>query len=330
MLMKYILRRLLIAIPTLLVISLLVFWIIQIPEGNVVDQMRQRMLEGEGQIDEMQLRSIEEEYRIHDPFIIQYAHWIGNFIRGDLGKSAQDGRYVTEILGRLIPVTVAISIGALLISWGVAIPFGIIAAVKKNTAFDYALTFIGLTAMATPGFIIALIFQAYMVETFPGYSAIGLSSPAFADSSWWVQALDYLAHLFIPIFVLGVAGTAGMIRILRANVIDELKKQYVLCARARGVHPATVVLRYPVRVAINPFISNVGLILPGLISGSMIIAIVLQLPTLGPVNLTAVMNQDMKLAASTIFIQCILAVVGILLSDILLSLVDPRIKFEKK
>lgn len=327
MLMKYILRRLLIAIPTLLVISFLVFWIIQIPEGNIIDQMREKM-RNEGQVDEAQLESLRKEHRIDDPMIVQYLHWIGNFMIGNLGRSAQSGKFVHEILGELIPTTIAISIGALIVSWGVAIPFGIIAAVRKNTFFDYALTFIGLAAMATPQFIIALIFQTWMVDAIPGYSATGLWSPGV--EGFWPKAIDFTLHLFMPIVVLGIAGTAGMIRILRANIIDELKKQYVLCARARGVHPALVVLRYPVRVAINPFISNVGMILPGLISGSMIIAIVLQLPTLGPQTLQAVMSQDMKLAASTIFIQCILAVVGILLSDILLSLVDPRIKFEKK
>ncbi len=327
MLMKYLIRRVLIAVPTLLIISFLVFWIIQIPEGNFIDHMR-RQMEEEGMVDEAALAAMEKEFHINDPMIVQYFHWITSFARGDLGKSVQPGnKFVTEILGELIPNTIAISIGALLISWGVAIPFGIIAAVKKNTTFDYLLTFIGLTAMATPAFVIALIFQTFMVETFPGYSAIGFSS-GFED--YWIDKLDFAAHMFIPIFILGVAGTAGMIRILRANVIDELKKQYVLCARARGVHPVKVVLRYPVRVAINPFISNVGLILPTLISGSMIIAIVLQLETLGPQTLKAIMDQDMNLAAGAVFIQCILAVIGILLSDILLSLVDPRIKFEKK
>ena len=164
MLMKYIIRRLLVAIPTLLIISLLVFWIIQIPDGNIIDQMREKM-RSEGQIDEAALRAAEIEHRINDPMIVQYGHWLFNFVQGNLGKSVSNNdKYVSEILGELIPTTIAISIGALIISWGVAIPFGIIAAVRRNTFFDYALTFVGLTAMATPAFIVALIFQTFMVD----------------------------------------------------------------------------------------------------------------------------------------------------------------------
>ena len=186
--------------------------------------------------------------------------------------------------------------------------------------------------MATPAFVIALIFMVAMQAYDPTFDPSGLISQEYVDESWlyWPKIADLLKHIWIPVGILGLGGTAGMIRILRANVIDELRKQYVLCARARGLHPAVVVLRYPVRVAINPLMSSVGLILPRIISGSMIISIVMNLPTLGPKVLAALQSQDTYMAASCIFIQCILAIVGILISDIMLSVVDPRIKFGSK
>jgi len=227
---------------------------------------------------------------------------------------------------------VAISLVTVLFTWAIALPFGILAAVKKNTLWDYGLTFVGLIAMATPAFVIALIFQVLMKNWWPGYDPTGLISAHLLDRPWYdlARLADLLKHLSVPVIILSTGGTAGMIRILRANVIDEMRKQYVLCARARGLHPALVVLRYPVRVALNPFMSNIGLILPEIISGSMIIAIVLALPTLGPRLLQAIMSQDTYLAASCVFIECILAVVGVLLSDIMLAIVDPRIRFEAK
>lgn len=331
MLIRYIIKRILVSIPVLLVISFAVFMIIQLPPGNYLDTLIEQM-QSEGQVDEVKLEGYRQRYHFDRPDSVQYVYWMKGFVKGDLGKSFEDDTNVTEILGDLLPVTAAISIFTILLTWLIAIPFGIFAAVKKNTVWDYFLTFVGLAAMATPGFVIALIFQVLMQKWWPDFDPTGLVSEKFARFPWYNpgKMVDFLRHLLVPVIILGIQGTAGMIRIMRANVIDELRKQYVLCARARGLHPALVVLRYPVRVAINPFMSNIGLILPRVISGSVIIAVVLGLPTLGPRLLKALMSQDTYLAASIVFVQCILAIIGILISDILLSVVDPRIKFEAK
>ncbi|NIA21363.1 MAG: ABC transporter permease subunit [Anaerolineaceae bacterium] len=331
MLIRYIIKRMLIAVPVLLLISFIVFMIIQLPPGSFIESKVNQMLR-EGTYDPEELRQLEEQYRFKDPLPVQYVHWITNFVKGDLGDSFEVGRPVTTILATVLPATMAISAFTILFTWSVAFPFGVIAAVKKNTVWDYLLTFIGLTAMATPAFIVALIFMVVMQWIDPHFDPTGLISKSLQDKPWfyWPKIVDLLKHIWIPVCILGLSGTAGMIRILRANVIDELKKQYVLCARARGLHPAVVVLRYPVRVAINPLMSSVGLVLPRIISGSMIISIVLNLPTLGPKVLAALQSQDTYMAASCIFIQCILAIIGILISDIMLSVVDPRIKFGSK
>ena len=330
MLRRYVIKRLLIAIPVLLVISFVVFLVIELPPGSFLDS-RIEAMQKEGEVDWVEIEALRDRYHFDRPLIIQYYHWITGFVRGDLGKSFEDDAEVSEVLADLLPVTIAISVCTLLFTWAIAVPFGIIAAVKRNTVWDYILTFIGLAAMATPAFVIALVFQVILQALWPGFDPTGLMSRQFVGQPLTMAAVwDVAAHLLVPILILGVGGTAGMIRILRANVIDELKKQYVLCARARGLHPALVILRYPVRVAINPLISSVGLILPRIISGSVIVAQVLSLPTVGPKLLQALKSQDTYLAASIVFIQCILAVVGILLSDILLAVVDPRIKFGGK
>ncbi len=338
MLTRYVIKRIVIAVPVLLLISFFVFMIIQLPPGDFLDAKLEQMRR-EGTWDPTEIQQLKEKYHFDRPPPVQYVHWIANFVRGDLGDSFEHERPVNEILARYVPTTVAISLFTILFTWSIAIPFGIIAAVKKNTVWDYLLTFVGLAALATPSFVLALVFMVLMHQIDPGFDPTGLISQEFVNEPWagvsefgwallnWAKIGDMMKRLWIPVVILGVAGTAGMIRILRANVIDELRKQYVLCARARGLHPVLVVLRYPVRVAINPLVSSVGLILPRIISGSMIISIVLELPTLGPKVLGALQSQDTYLASSCVFVQCVLAIVGILISDILLSVVDPRIRF---
>lgn len=331
MLIRYLIKRMLIAIPVLLVISFSVFMMIQLPPGSFLDTEIARMQQ-EGQVDETKIEGLRQQYHFDRSKTEQYVYWIWGFVHGDLGKSFVDGTPVIDTMYQLIPLTAAISIFTILFTWSIAIPFGIFAAVKKNTIWDYTLTFTGLTAMAMPSFVIALVFMVLMKNWFPGYDPTGLISARVADLPWYNTEYlkDLGMHLSVPILILGIGGTAGMIRILRANVVDELRKQYVLCARARGLHPALVVLRYPVRVAINPFMSNIGLILPQIISGSLIISMVLALPTLGPKQLTALLSKDTYLASSCAFVQCILAVIGVMISDVMLSVVDPRIKFEAK
>jgi peptide/nickel transport system permease protein len=341
-LIRYIIKRILVMIPILLVISFSVFMMIQLPPGSFLDAKKDQM-ERLGTYDPVEIEQLSRKYQFDRPLIVQYGHWIVNFCRGELGESFETETKVSSILAKVVPVTAAISVCTILFTWAIAVPFGIIAAVKKNTIWDYLLTFIGLAAMATPGFVLALVFMVFMQQKVdPNFDPTGLISQQYLNQDWistsqfgwalfnWAKIGDLLKHIWIPVIILGVGGTAGMIRILRANIVDELRKQYVLCARARGLHPAIVVLKYPLRVALNPFMSNIGHILPALISGSMIISIVLNLPTLGPKVLGALQSQDTYLAASCVFIQCILSIVGILISDIMLSVVDPRIKFGSK
>ena len=327
MLARYLLKRVLIAIPILIIISFLVFMIIQLPPGSYLDAKQEQMRQ-QGQVDMQEINQLRDRYHMDRPKIVQYWYWITGFAIGDWGDSFEYGVPVTQILKDELPITIAISLFTLVFSWAIAIPFGILAAVKRNTFWDYFLTFTGLVAMATPGFVIALIFMVLMQWQWPTYDPSGLVSGEFVGQPLtWAKVGDVIKHLIVPVFVLGVAGTAGMIRILRANVIDELRKQYVLAARARGLHPVVVVLRYPVRVAINPLISGVAGILPALISGSVIVAMVLNVPILGPKLLAALFSKDTYLASSIVFFQCILSIVGIMISDMLLALVDPRIKF---
>lgn len=330
MLVRYFIKRIFIAIPTLLIISFFLFMVIQLPPGSYLD-FRIAEMQLEGEVNWAEIENLRQQYHFDEPVIIQYFHWLGNFITGDWGRSFATDEPVLNLMGEYLPITVTISIFTILFTWAIAIPFGVIAAIKRNTKWDYALTFFGLSAMATPGFVVALVFQVVLIQFFPDFTPTGLVSDKYANEPLSLAKIgDVLLHLLIPIFILGVGGTAGMIRILRANLIDELRKQYVLASRARGLHPALVVLRYPFRVAINPMVSSVGLILPQVISGSVIVSIVLSLPTLGPLLFTALQSQDTYLAVSVTFVQCILAVVGILISDILLALVDPRIKFGAK
>jgi peptide/nickel transport system permease protein len=327
MLARYLLKRILIAIPILAAISLSVFMIIQLPPGSYLDARMEQMKQ-QGQVDMTEINQLRERYHMDAPKIVQYWYWITGFVVGDWGQSFEYGVEVTQILKEELPTTMAITLFTILFTWSIAIPFGILAAVKRNTIWDYTLTFIGLVAMATPSFVIALVFMVIMQWIWPTFDPTGLFSSEFSGKPWtWAKFADLMKHVWVPIFLLGVAGTAGMIRILRANVIDELRKQYVLAARARGLHPALVVLRYPVRVAINPLISSVAGVLPALISGSVIVAQVLNLPILGPKLLAALFSKDTYLASSIVFFQCILSIVGIMISDILLALVDPRIKF---
>lgn len=327
MLRRYIIKRVLIAIPTLVVISFAVFMIIQLPPGSFVEWQIQQMEES-GQVDMVKIQQLVNRYQLDEPLYVQYFAWFGSFLTGDMGESFQTGVPVSRMLADLLPATIAISVFSLLLTWAIAVPFGVLAAVERNTFIDYLLTLVALTAMATPAFVLALLFMMGMQALDPSFDPTGLFSPEYANAPWsWAKVADLLMHLWVPVVILGVRGTAGMIRILRANVIDELRKQYVQAARARGLHPALVVLRYPVRVAVNPLISNIGLVLPRIISGSVIIAFVLGLQTVGPQLLQALRAQDTYLATSIVFFQCILAVVGILISDILLAVVDPRIRF---
>jgi peptide/nickel transport system permease protein len=322
-------KRLLWMIPTLIIVSFISFALIQLPPGDYLTAYISSLQETGETVDMAKVAALRARYHLDRPFVVQYFYWITGVIRGDLGMSFEWNRPVAELIGERFLLTTVISLATILFTWVVAIPIGIYSAVRKYSIADYFFTFLGFIGLATPGFLLALVFM-YMGYAFFGVSAGGLFSPEFQNASWSLAKVgDLLAHLWIPVVIVGAAGTAGLIRVMRGNLLDELRKQYVVTARAKGVKPWKLLFKYPVRVALNPVASTVGWLLPRVVSGTVITAVVLGLPTTGPLLLRALMNQDMYLAGSMILMLSALTMIGTLLSDILLLLLDPRIRFEK-
>jgi len=326
--LKYVIRRMLTMIPTLVVISVLVFVLIQLPPGDILtSRLRELQQQGE-EISEEQIAALRARYHLDDPLYVQYVKWVTGFLRGDLGYSIVYEQPVNELIWERLGYTLLIALSCMLFTWAVALPLGIFSAVRKYTLPDYGLTVVAFLGLSTPGFMLALVLMYVGHEVF-GVSVGGLFSPRYAGQPWGCgKLLDLLKHLWIPMVVVGATGTAGLMRVMRANLLDELQKPYVITARAKGVGAVRLILKYPVRIAINPFISTVGWMLPALFSGSTIVAVVLSLPTTGPLLLESLMNQDMYLAGSFILILSTLTVIGTLISDILLAATDPRIRFE--
>ncbi|MDE0478850.1 MAG: ABC transporter permease [Gammaproteobacteria bacterium] len=326
---RYVLRRLLGMIPTLAVISVLVFIVIQLPEGDIVTSTLDRLSATGVEMSDDRIRNLRAQYNLDQPLPVQYLSWIGNFITGDMGFSYLYARPVNELVWERLGYTLLVTVGALLFTWLLALPIGIYSAVRQYSIADYAFTTAGLIGLATPNFLIALILM-YLGYTWFGLSFGGLFSPEFLNAPWsWARFLDLLAHLWIPVIVIGTSGMAVTMRLMRANLLDELRKPYVTTARAKGVPPLKLLLKYPVRIAINPFISTIGLLLPALISGEAIVGVVLNLPTTGPLLVQSLITQDMYLAGSLIMLLSVLTVTGMLLSDLLLAWVDPRIRYER-
>ncbi len=336
----YIGRRLLIMVPTLVIISLVTFFIIQLPPGDFLTvRIMQLRLEG----NEQALQEIEELQRLfsmEESVSYQYARWLGlpwflsfdekdeGLLQGHMGRSMEDRRAVNDIVGDRILLTFLISLGTILFTWAMAIPIGIYSAVRQYSIGDYILTFIGFIGMCVPGFLLALLLIFASGEWF-GVRMTGLFSSQYgAQPEWtWGKVADLLQHIWVPVVVLGVGGTASMIRIMRANLLDELKKPYVVTARAKGVRPMQLLLKYPVRMALNPFVSGIGGLFPQLVSGGAIVGIVMSLPTVGPLMLSSLMSEDMFLAGSMLMVLSMLGVLGTLASDLLLLWIDPRIRF---
>ena len=325
---RYVLRRLLGMVPTLAVISVISFTLIQLPPGDILTATL-RDLEQQGQeVSEERIAALRAMYHLDDPVPVQYLRWVGGLLQGNLGYSIRFQQPVNALIWERVALTVVIALASVLFTWAVAVPAGIYSAVRQYSPADYTLTVFALLGMATPSFMLALIMMYLGYEWF-GISVGGLFSPDFVDAPWSLARIgDLLQHVWVPMVILGLGGAAGMIRVLRANLLDELRRPYVVTARAKGVRPVRLILKYPVRLAINPFISTVGWMLPALFSGSAIISVVLDLPTTGPLLLEALMNQDMYLAGSFIMILSALTVLGTLISDLLLAVVDPRIRYE--
>jgi peptide/nickel transport system permease protein len=326
--LRYIAFRLLNALPTLLAISLVAFFIIQLPPGDFLTTQIQA-LQAQGETaDPALIEALRQRYGIDDPFWVQYWKWLSGIIfYGDFGLSFQYQRPVGALIAQRLPLTLILGLSTMLVTWLIALPAGIYSAIKQRKTPDYVISTIGFIAFATPNFMAALVL-AFIGFRFFGQSVGGLFSPAYVDAPWSLAKFgDLLAHLWIPVVVLALAGTAGIIRTMRANLLDELNKPYVTTARVKGLPERTVIRRYPVRIALNPFVSTVGWSLPQLFDGEVIVAVVLSLGTTGPLLLAALKSQDMYLAGGIILIVAVLTVIGTLLSDILLAVVDPRVRF---
>ncbi len=317
-------------VPTLLVISIISFVIIQLPPGDYLTSYIAALEETGQTVDYERVEALRQRYHLDRPMSLQYLYWMGGIVQGDLGMSFEWNRPVRDLIGERLMLTMVISISTLLFTWALAIPIGIYSAVRQYSWGDYTFTFVGFIGLATPNFLLALIFM-YVGFTFFDVSPGGLFSEQYEDAPWSIgKFADLMRHIWIPVIVIGTAGTAGLIRVMRGNLLDELQKQYVITARAKGLPYWKLLFKYPVRVALNPLISTIGWLLPTIIGGEIIVSVVLGLPTTGPLLLNALMNQDMFLAGSMVMVLALLTVIGTLLSDILLLWLDPRIRYEKK
>ncbi len=330
----FLVRRTVLAIFTIFSISIFSFMIIQLPAGDYVDSYIQRQIEeGFGGVQRQSAAGLLERkealrqlYGLDRPVYIQYLKWIGRVLRGRFGQALEYRLPIWEVIKDRLFLTVVLAGATVVFTWALAIPIGIYTAVKQRSVADYSFTFVGFLGLATPDFLLALILM-YLAFVYFHFSVGGLFSPEYVSAAWSLaRAWDLFTHLWIPALILGTSGTAGLIRVMRANLLDELRKPYVVTARAKGLAEWRLIMKYPVRVALNPLVSTIGYLLPYLISGSIIVSVVLSLPTLGPVLLQSLFTQDLFLASSIILLLGVMTVIGTLLSDILLVVVDPRIR----
>ena len=329
----YIVRRLLLAAFTMWTITVLAFVVIQLPEGDTVTKKLDSLMQNGDPVALDMADDLREYFGLNSPMHIRYFKWISNMVRGDLGISYRfycggpREKLVKELIGERIQMTIVLTGFTILVTWTFAIPVGIYSAVRQHSIGDYFFTFIGFSGLAVPDFLLGLVLM-YVAFAYFGQSVGGLISTEYQDAPWSVgKALDVLQHLWVPAVVLGTSGTASLIRIMRNNLLDELSKPYVVTARSKGMASWKLIMKYPVRVAINPLVSTVGYLLPALVSGSVIVSVVLSLPTLGPVLLESMIQEDVYTAGFIVLMLGVLTIIGTLLSDILLAVVDPRIKY---
>ena len=324
--LRYIVQRLLGMIPAMFAISLLTFVIIQLPPGDFASTYAAQLAETGVTVDDAAMQALRDRYGLGDGLMVQYAKWVGGILRGDFGISFEWNQPVNQLIWQRMGMTALISVMTLLVMWIISLPIGIYSAVFKYSVTDYIASVLGFLGMATPNFLVAIVLL-YISSMWFGVSVGGLLSPDYVKAPLsWGKLVDFRSHAWIPVIVLGTSGTAALIRVMRANLLDELHTPYVETARAKGLSETRLILRYPVRVAINPFISTVGWVLPALISGELIVSTVLNLPTAGPLLLQALKSQDMYLAGALILLSGGLVLIGTLVSDVLLALSDPRIR----
>jgi peptide/nickel transport system permease protein len=326
--LAYIGRRALLAVFTVWAISMLAFVIIQLPPGDYVSSYIAQMAAMGSVVSDEEAQNLRIQYGLGQPIYVQYWKWMKQIAEGNFGFSMEWRRPVTEVIGERLWLTVVVAVSALLLTWALALPIGIYSAVRQYSPGDYAATFIGFIGLAVPNFLLALVIL-YFGFTLFNANIGGLFSPDLQDAPWsWARVWDLLKHLPIPALILGLAGTAQQIRIMRANLLDELRKPYVVTARSKGLPESRVIVKYPVRMALNPFASTIGYTLPYIVSGSIIVSLVLGLPTVGPLLLKALISQDMFLAGTIVLLLGVMTVIGTLISDILLVWIDPRIRLE--
>jgi peptide/nickel transport system permease protein len=333
--LRYTLRRVLIMIPTLVVISFVTFVIIQLPPGDFLsNQIAELQSQGDRAAAE-KAEFLRKQYGLDKPFLVQYGVWIGvvpgergfsGLLQGDWGWSFEHDMPVKAVVGDRLFLSFVLNFSVILFTWAVAFPIGVYAATHQYSWGDHGLTFLGYLGLATPNFLLALVLMYFANVQF-GLSIGGIMDPEYLGQPWtWAKARSVLEHLWIPVIVIGTSGTAGMIRRLRANLLDELQKQYVVTGRAKGMPPFRLLVKYPLRMSLNPFIADIGNLLPSVISGSAIVAVVLSLQTSGPMLLEALRSQDQYLAGSFLMFLSLLTVIGMFISDLLLAALDPRIR----
>lgn len=327
--LRFIAKRLLWMVPALFAVSFLAFVLIQLPPGDFVTSYVATLAASNEIVDQNAAAALRERFGLNDPMLVQYAKWIGGIItRGDFGLSFEWQQPVSDLIWERMALTLVLTLATLIATWAIALPIGVYSAVRKYSIGDYIVTSISFAGLAIPSFLLALVLM-YVAAIEFGQDVSGLFSPAYEKAPWSIAKMwDLLQHLWIPVLILAVSGTASLIRVMRANMLDEIHKPYVTTARAKGLSEFRLLLKYPVRVALNPFISTLAWLLPNLVSGSIVVAIVLNLPTAAPLLLQSLMAQDMYLAGAFVLLICALTLIGSLISDILLALVDPRIRLE--
>src|SRR5271156_2804370 len=324
----YIINRLLIMIPTMIAISIVIFTIINLPPGNYFTTYVAQLQSSGESSDVAKIEFLEHEYGFDRPLWQQYLYWAGGLLHGDMGYSFLYDLPVNKVVGDRLFLTFVVSFTTIIFTYVVAFPIGVYSATHQYSWTDHALTLLGFLGLATPSFLLALVLL-YLANVYFGISIGGLMDPKYVDQPWrFGKGISVAAHLWIPVVVIGTAGTASMIRRLRANLLDELQKQYVVTARAKGLHPLKLLFKYPLRMALNPFISDIGSLLPHVISGAAIVSVVMSLPTTGPMLLDALRSQDMYLAGSFLMFMAFLTVIGVFISDLALAVLDPRIRLQ--
>ena len=323
---SFILRRVLLMVPTLFVVSVISFVIIEAPPGDFMDSYVNALLQEQEAVDPAEIASLRKRYGLDAPTYVRYFRWLGNIMQGNLGRSLEWNQPVSKLIADRLPWSLAISVASFFLAYAIAIPIGLYSATRQYSLGDYFFTLIGFIGLATPNFLLALlILWYYFVAT--GNVAVGLFSDKYLIEPWsFAKFIDLLKHLWLPALVVGTAGTAGLIRVMRANLLDELERPYVMVARSKGLSEGKLLVKYPFRIAMNPVASTIGWTLPTLVNGELLASLVLGLPTIAPLFVGALLSQDMFLAGSVVMILSTLTLVGTLLSDIVLAWLDPRIR----